>query len=129
MPIVEDFLINLAAGFTQTLLMALGKRVLGDPQQRALKRAYQAGFEAMLRTAGSGLSQAELAVVGDVIGRFLGQPAVATALLDLGLVGAPLDVSALAAGGTMPAAPPISSTSASTLAGACSRSSKASPLP
>ena len=97
MPIVEDFLVNLAAGFTQTLLMALGKRVLGDPQQRALKRAYQAGFEAMLRTAGAGLSQAELAVVGDVIGRFLGQPTVAPALLDLGLAGASLDVPALAA--------------------------------
>ncbi|MFZ1465873.1 MAG: TIR domain-containing protein [Anaerolineae bacterium] len=97
MPIIEDFLVNLAAGFTQTLLMALGRRVLGDPQQRALKRAYQAGFKAMLRTAGSGLSQAELAVVGNVIGRFLGQPTVAQALLDLGLAGAPLDVPALAA--------------------------------
>lgn len=97
MPIVEDFLVNLAAGFAQTLLAALGKRVLGDSQQRALKRAYQVGFEAMLRAAGSGLSQAELSVVGDVIGRFLGQPAIAMALLDLGLVGAPLDVSALAA--------------------------------
>lgn len=96
MPIVEDFLINLAAGFTQTLLVALGKRVLEDPQQRALKRAYQAGFEVMLRTAGSGLSQAELAVVGDVIGRFLDQPTVAPALLDLGLTGAPLDVQSLA---------------------------------
>ena len=64
MVIIEDFLVNLAAGFTQTLLQGLAKRAMGDPQKRALRDAYQAGFEHMLRTAGSGLSQAELGQVG-----------------------------------------------------------------
>lgn len=45
MPILEDFLVSLAAGFTQTLLQGLAKRALGDPQKRALRDAYQAGFE------------------------------------------------------------------------------------
>ncbi|MGB4805726.1 MAG: tetratricopeptide repeat protein [Anaerolineae bacterium] len=97
MPILEDFLLNLAAGFTQTLLMHLGKRLLGDPQRRALQRAYQTGFQAMLRTAGQGLSQAELGTVAAVIGPFVSQPEVATALLACGLSGDPLDTGALAA--------------------------------
>ena len=45
MPIVEDFLINWAAGLAQTLLQHLAKRALGNPQQQALRQAYQAGFD------------------------------------------------------------------------------------
>lgn len=91
MPIVEDFVVNLAAGFTQTLLQHLANRALGDPQKRALQRIYQSGFEVMLRTAGQGLSQAELATVGGFVGHFLQQPGVADAFLDLGLSGAALE--------------------------------------
>ena len=95
MPIVEDFLISLAAGFTQTLLQHAATRALGDPQRRALRSAYQAGFEHMLRIAGSGLSQAELGQVGMAVDQILGDPAVAQALLDIGLTGATPDAEQL----------------------------------
>ena len=39
MTIIEDFIVNLAAGFTQTLLQQLARRAIGDPQQRGLQRA------------------------------------------------------------------------------------------
>lgn len=88
MPIVEEFLVNLAAGFTQVLFQHLASRVLGDPQVRALRDAYQAGFERMLRTAGSGLSQAELGQVGAAVEQVLGDLGVSQALLDIALIGA-----------------------------------------
>lgn len=92
MPIVEDFMINLAAGFTQTLLQHLTKRALGDPQKHALQRAYQTGFEMMLKTAGQGLSQAELDTVGWVIGQYLQHPNAADTFLALGLGGTTPDL-------------------------------------
>lgn len=95
MVIIDNFLINLAAGLTQTLLQHASKRAIGDPQQRALREAYQAGFEHMLSTAGSGLSQAELGQVGMAVDQILGDPAVAQALLDIGLIGATPDAGQL----------------------------------
>lgn len=88
MPVIEDFLVNLAAGLAQTLLQRLAEAARRDPRQHALRQAYQAGFETMLRTAGSGLSQAELGQVATAFDRFMAAPQVAQALLDIALAGA-----------------------------------------
>ena len=92
MIIIEDFIVNLAAGFTQTLLQHIAKRALDDPQQRALRQAYQSGFELMLRSAGSGLSKAELGQVSDLFQAYLGQSEVADAFLDMALKNLGADV-------------------------------------
>ena len=40
MIIIEDFIVNLAAGFTQTLLQHIAKRPLSNIQPSALRKAY-----------------------------------------------------------------------------------------
>ena len=84
MPILEDFIINLAAGLAQQLFQVLYHH-LAKPQQRALQQVYQNGFTTMLRTAGQGLSEAELGRIAEVFGDFLTQPRVADKFLDLAL--------------------------------------------
>lgn len=86
----EDFFVNLAASLAFELLRAGAARVqravLGPPQEQALKRAYQAAFEAALR-AGE-LDEANAARVADLWRQFLALPDVANTLLDAALAGA-----------------------------------------
>ena len=91
MIIIEDFIVNLAAGFTQTLLQHIAKRALRSSAAR-LRQAYQSGFELMLRSAGSGLSKAELGQVSDLFQAYLGQSEVADAFLDMALKNLGADV-------------------------------------
>ena len=84
---LADFILNLAAGFTQTLLTALAARLRGDPRRPALERAYKAGFARWLETLRQELSEAEIGVVGDAFRPLLAEADVANALLDLALSG------------------------------------------
>jgi photosystem II stability/assembly factor-like uncharacterized protein len=85
MPIPVDFIVNLAAGLAQTLIQRLANRAVGDPQAHAIRHVFQIGFEEMLRTAGAGLSEAELGQVSDLFRRYLQQSNVADDLLEIAL--------------------------------------------
>lgn len=96
MPVLESILVNLATG----LALAVVERVydrLTKSQQRSLREVYQAAFAQMLRTAGAGLSPAELGQVGVAYEKFLRLPQVGQAFVDVALSGTVLDEAAMAA--------------------------------
>lgn len=103
---LSDFMLNLAAGLTQTLLEAGARRLsqaaLGTDEERALRTALAQGFNALVTEADAQLPPGELRqetvrLVGDIFTEFLSAPAVADNLLALALAGAPPDMPRLAA--------------------------------
>ena len=105
-PMITDFLINLAAGLTQSLLEAGGARLkqaaLDTAEERALKTALREGFIALLADVQSQLSPGDLHTEHTELARhifadFVGHPPVAESLLSLALAGTPPDLAGLAA--------------------------------
>lgn len=100
MTIGGDFLTNLAASLAYDLLKAgtarLKTSALGEPAQVALRGSYEAGFRAMLEVVAARLDRDHQALVEGILREFVGDPVVASLLLDIALVGAELrDLSAL----------------------------------
>lgn len=102
---LADFLLNLAAGLTQTLLEAgatrLRRAALGSDEDRALRTALQQGFVALLSDADTQmppatLRQDSLNLVTDIFAEFVMQPEVANNLLAMALAGVPPDLPLLA---------------------------------
>ncbi|MCB9138607.1 MAG: hypothetical protein H6642_09690, partial [Caldilineaceae bacterium] len=91
-----DFILNLAAGLTQTFLTAVATRLQGDPQRKALERVYEDGFARWLDSLRRELSNGEIAVVAEAFQPFLREADVSTELLDMALSGQPPDIDRLA---------------------------------
>jgi len=103
---LSDFVLNLAAGLTQTLLETGARRLhqaaLGTDEDRALRGAMEQGFGALLAEADAQLPPGELRqetlrLVGDIFAAFVAEAEVADNLLALALAGAPPDLPRLAA--------------------------------
>jgi hypothetical protein len=103
---LSDFMLNLAAGLTQTLLEAGSRRMrqaaLGTDEDRSLRAALEQGFAVLLAEADSQLPPGELRqetahLVGDIFTAFVAAPEVADNLLAFALAGAPPDMLRLAA--------------------------------
>ncbi|MEZ4714392.1 MAG: toll/interleukin-1 receptor domain-containing protein [Caldilineaceae bacterium] len=100
MPVAEGFITSIAASLAVDMLKAgrswLMAKTVGDAQQRALQRAFDVGFQGMLRKLGSeGLSQAEVKTVADIFGEYVQDPEVASALLDVAVTGESPDLEKL----------------------------------
>ena len=101
----NDFLLNLAAGLTRTLLEAGARRLkqaaLGTDEERALEQALQEGFAGLLAAVDAQLPAGDLreeqaALVHEIFRTFLRQDDVADKLLDLALAGTSPDLEVLA---------------------------------
>lgn len=100
MPVVESIVTSIAASVAYDLLNAgnnwLTAKTVGSVQERALQRAFDLGFQAVLRKLGSdGLSQAEVSLVGEVLQEYVQRPEVAKAFLDVAVAGESPDLSKL----------------------------------
>jgi hypothetical protein len=102
---IDNFLLNLAAELTQTLMQAGDSRLrqitLGTAEEQSLCAAFTKGFESLLTEAAAHLPQDDLGeehqeLLRKIFTEFLAQPDVADNLLALAVAGTPPDLPCLA---------------------------------